>query len=345
MPDIQSQSVLPALLVFTAASVAILLGGIRLTRLVDRLADVTGLGEAIAGALFLGAATSLSGLVTSVVAAGDGYVDLALSNALGGIAAQTLFLVAADLAYRHANLEHAAASLTNMVSGLMLVMMLTVLLAAGHLDPVTFLGIHPATPVLFALYLVGLRLGSGVRTEPMWGPAETPETRPDRPEGGPEGSPGTGSLLAGILALGLVVAVAGYLIAESGLAFVRLGGLRETVVGALVTALATSTPELVTTVAAVRRGALTLAVGGILGGNCFDVLFVGAADIAYRDGSIYHAMAGEQAFLVLLSILMTVVLILGLVGRQRHGPGNIGFEGLALVGLYGGAMAILLAGG
>lgn len=39
--------------------------------------------------------------------------------------------------------------------------------------------------------------------------------------------------------------------------------------------------------AAVRRGALTLAVGDILGGNCFDVLFISGSDVAYREGSIY----------------------------------------------------------
>ena len=52
----------------------------------------------------------------------------------------------------------------------------------------------------------------------------------------------------------------------------------------LMTAVATSLPELVTTLAAVRRGAAQLAVGGIIGGNAFDVLFLSASDVAYRDG-------------------------------------------------------------
>jgi cation:H+ antiporter len=43
--------------------------------------------------------------------------------------------------------------------------------------------------------------------------------------------------------------------------------------------------ELVTTIAAVRRGALQLAVGGIIGGNTFDTLFLTAADVSYREGS------------------------------------------------------------
>jgi cation:H+ antiporter len=55
------------------------------------------------------------------------------------------------------------------------------------------------------------------------------------------------------------------------------------VVGGLFTAVSTSLPELVTSVAAVQQGALTLAVGGIIGGNSFDVMFVAFADIAYRE--------------------------------------------------------------
>ncbi|RAO12495.1 hypothetical protein GUI43_02749 [Micromonospora noduli] len=53
-------------------------------------------------------------------------------------------------------------------------------------------------------------------------------------------------------------------------------------------------PETVT--AAVRRGAVTLAVAAVLGGNILDVLTLVAGDIAYRQGSTYHS-AREQKLL------------------------------------------------
>ena len=74
------------------------------------LADETGLGEAIFGAVLLGSATSIAGITTSVTAAVNALPSLAISNAIGGIAAQTVFLAVADITYRPANLEHAAAS-------------------------------------------------------------------------------------------------------------------------------------------------------------------------------------------------------------------------------------------
>jgi cation:H+ antiporter len=134
--------------------------------------------------------------------------------------------------------------------------------------------------------------------------------------------------------LAAVVALAGYGVAASGLAISRQTGLSQTVVGALLTATATSLPELVTAVAAVRQGALTLAVAGIIGGNSFDVLLVAMSDLAYGPGSIYHAMSGRETFIIALTLLMTAVLLLGLVKRERHGIANIGFESLLVLAIY-----------
>lgn len=107
--------------VFVVAAAIISIFGSMMTRIADRLADVTGLGEALMGAIFLGGSTSIPGVITSVTAAYEGYPKLAISNAIGGIAAQTAFLAIADIAYRKANLEHAAASIANMMQGTLLV--------------------------------------------------------------------------------------------------------------------------------------------------------------------------------------------------------------------------------
>ena len=82
-------------------------------------------------------------------------------------------------------------------------------------------------------------------------------------------------------------------------------------------------------------------VAWILGGLA--VLFTAFADLAYP-GSIYHAMTGEQVFVILITIVMTTVLLLGLIQRERHGLANIGFESVLLLLLYCGGMALLLGG-
>ncbi|MFO7729475.1 MAG: hypothetical protein R6V86_01790, partial [Spirochaetia bacterium] len=106
---------------FLAAVLIITLAGIKLSRSADIIADRTGLGEAVVGAVLLGAVTSLSGLTVTLLAAAQGLPQLAISNAFGGIAIQTVFLSIADISYRKANLEHAAASVENMTQGTLLI--------------------------------------------------------------------------------------------------------------------------------------------------------------------------------------------------------------------------------
>ena len=146
------------------------------------------------------------------------------------------------------------------------------------------------------------------------------------------------------IVLALITASGGYLVAQSGIAIVARTGVSESVVGTLFTSIVTSLPELITSIAAVRGGALTLAVGGIIGGNCFDVLFISFADIAYRAGSIYHAIIAQQIFTIALTQLLTGILLLGLLRREKSGIGNIGFESVLVIIFYLGAVAILISG-
>ncbi|GAB3345789.1 MULTISPECIES: sodium:calcium antiporter [Chromohalobacter] len=333
-------SLMLSVALFAGCALVIGVVGTRLTGVVDTLADRTGIGEAIAGAVLMGMATSLSGIVLSVTAAWKGQPELAMSNAVGGIAAQTLFLTFADAALRRVNLEHAAASIGNLAQGTLLMCLLGMLLVARYSPEWTLWGIHPVTPLLFLGYVYGLRIIDEVRSQPMWMPRRTRETREDAPDDEAQRYSLT-RLWGAFAALALLLGVSGWVMEKAATTLATETGMSQTAVGILLTSVATSLPELVTAVAAVRRGALTLAVGGIIGGNAFDTLFAAASDIAYRDGSIYHAVSDQTLLWIALSVLMTAVLLLGLVRREKHGPARIGFESVALVLLYGAGVAMV----
>lgn len=99
-----------------------------------------------------------------------------------------------------------------------------------------------------------------------------------------------------------------------------------------------------TTIAAVHRGALILAVSDIVGGNFFDALFVAAADRVFLGGSVYHAagIGASEEFLTILAILLNLVLLPGLLFCQRSGPGNIGLESLLMLVIYVSGFSVLL---
>ncbi|GGX63949.1 sodium:calcium antiporter [Saccharospirillum salsuginis] len=330
--------------VFIAATGVITYAGSKLSYVADRLADRTGLGEALMGAVLLGGSTSLSGVVVSITAAWQGEAQLAVSNAIGGIAAQTAFLAVADIVYRRANLEHAAASLANILFGALLIALMGGVMLAATAPEWSVMGVHPFTPILVIGYLGGLRVARRSRERPMWKPRQTRETRVDQPDETPPGER-LPALWGRFAALAFMLGTSGWLVAQSGMGIAQQTGLSGTLVGFLFTAVATSTPELVTTIAAVRNGALTLAIGGILGGNAFDVMFAVAADVAYREGSVYHAITSHELFMTTLGMIMTAVLVMGMLSRQEHGVGRIGFESALILVLYAVGVTVVAVSG
>jgi cation:H+ antiporter len=324
------------------AAAAVMIAGPRMVRVADRLADVTGLGEAFVGAVMVGAATSLPDILATVLPAARGLPELAVGNALGGVLAQTAFLAVADLTYRRANLEHAAASLPNLVQGLLLVTLLGAVLALFAAPPGAILGVHPGTLLLLGTYAYGLRLVRETATVPMWEAVETPETRPDIPDE-PEREEGApGAMWARFVGLLAVLAGAGVVLAVSGESVVAQTSLSEAAVGVFLTGVGSSLAELVVSISAVRAGALTLAVANVIGGNTFDTLLVGAADVAYREGSIYAAVGQESALVAAVALVATAAITLGLLRRERYGVGNIGVESVVVLILYGATVLLLL---
>jgi cation:H+ antiporter len=342
MVDLSSFPFWAIIAVFVAAATAITFAGIRLAKVADKLADRTGMGEVVAGALFVGAATSLPGAITSITTALKDAPGLAVGNALGGLTAQTAFIAVADLFYRRANLEHAAASVTGLAQGVLLIALLALPLIAAAEPPVTVWGIHPISFLIPVAYGAGLKLLTQIKNDPMWKPVQTDETRasisePDEDEGAASDR----SLWLRFVLYASVTAVAGYLVGEASLAIVDRTPLSESAVGTIFAAIANSLPELVTAIAAVRIGAVSLAVGDVIGGNAFEVMFLCAADLFY-DGSIYEAITEQDRTTGLIAMLMTGVLLLGMLRRVKSGFGGIGFESALVLVLYAGSVLLIL---
>lgn len=174
----------------------------------------------------------------------------------------------ADLAYRRANLEHAAVSLPNLLAPIGLSVMFGVVLFAAAGPQLTVLGVHPASAVLVLVYVYWLRLSREVGRNPQWRVTRTRRTALDEPDpAATEGRESLRSMWVKFAALAAVVAGTGYVIGEAGLSLADQTGLSSGFVGAVVTGVVTSTPELVTVLYAVRIGAPSLAIGDIIGGK------------------------------------------------------------------------------
>ena len=137
------------------------------------------------------------------------------------------------------------------------------------------------------------------------------------------------------LAVGLCMLVAaGRLVVTAAKGIGQSLGWSEFVVGTLLVAVGTSTPEFVTAVIAARRGHSDVGVGAVLGSNIFNTLFI--VGVAGLIRPITGDVEGLD-FAVALGILGTLLVIPNrenIVGRVR---------GVVLLALYAGFVVAVLS--
>jgi cation:H+ antiporter len=117
-------------------------------------------------------------------------------------------------------------------------------------------------------------------------------------------------------------------------------------VGSLFLAIATSMPELVVAITALRLGAVDMAVADILGANMLDLAHTFTIDLFYSKGPILASVSSAHLITALLTAVMSLMVIIGLRYRQKRKTFFvISWYGLALIVLYiAGAYALFVSG-
>jgi len=87
-------------------------------------------------------------------------------------------------------------------------------------------------------------------------------------------------------------------------------GLGHTFVGTRWVALSTSLPELVSMIAALRLGAVDLAIGNVFGSNAFNILLLAGLDF-WQPGSLLSAVSPQHAITAISVVLATTVAVMG----------------------------------
>jgi len=92
-------------------------------------------------------------------------------------------------------------------------------------------------------------------------------------------------------------------------------GWHATFVGTLFIALATTFPEMVVTVTALRLGALDMAIGNLFGSNLFNILIVTVDDAFFRPGPVLSYVSPLHAVSAVSAMMMTGLAVVGLLYR------------------------------
>ncbi len=91
----------------------------------------------------------------------------------------------------------------------------------------------------------------------------------------------------------------------------------QSFVGTLFVAAITSTPEVVVTVAALRMGAVDLAIGNLFGSNMFNIVLLAIDDLAYLPGPLLADVSLTHATSAFSAMMMSGLAVVGLVLRPQ----------------------------
>ena len=342
------------LLIFLASAGVIWLAGIKLSTYTDVLARRFHLGAALGGTVLLAIATNLPEIAITVSAALSGHVEVAVGNLLGGIALQTVVLVALDAfgARERKPLTSMAGSLTLVLEAALVIAILVVVVAGSQLpDTLIWLRLTPGPVLIVILWVVGLALIGGPGSRLPWqagGEAPDGQQHPrgharqqtEKQATSRKVSTTRAAVVFGVAALATLVC--GVTIETSGEQFFGDLGLSGVLFGATVLAAATSLPELSTGLTAARQGDYKLAMGDIFGGNAFlPVLFLVVTLISGQ--AVLPQAQGPDVYLTALGALLTAVYLVGLVFRPRRQVLRMGVDSLAVLVLYAVGVVGLVA--
>jgi len=315
-------------LAFFLCALVIGVAGYQLSRYGDRIAELTGLSRSWIGLGLVATATSLPELFTGVSAVALAEApNIAVGNILGATVMNLLLIVVLDFLHRKAPVFTLVSHGHILGAGFAAMMLglvgFNILLAQQGPQPV--LGhVAASTPVIVLLYLVSLRVVF------LYEKGHNHiEPQPPR-----DGLTLRGAILRFVLAALVVVAAALILpfIAEE---LAHEMGWARGFVGTLFVALVTTLPEIVVTVAALRLGALDLAIGNLFGSILFNLVILAIDDLFFLEGPLFSHIDPMHAVSAFSAIMMIGVAIVGLLYRPATRLfKTVGWVSLTLFSLY-----------
>jgi cation:H+ antiporter len=285
-------------LAFLASAAVVVAAGIALTRSADAIAEATGLGRAWIGAVLLAGATSLPEVATDVSAVRMHAPNLAAGDLFGSSLANMLILAVIDQLSRKGSVLRSAA-----VENALIACLAIILNGLGALFVLTrwrttLLGVSPESALLLLVYLGGTRAvyRNGVRHAQTRAAEAPPQKR--------AADHSLKRTLAAFAGAAAVILAASPGLAWSAKNIAEISGLGNTFVGTWLLGLSTSLPEFVTSFAAVRIGALDLAVGNLFGSNSFNMVIFVVLDLASPSGSIFGGLSPAHAISGTLAVVL-----------------------------------------
>ncbi|MDH5487074.1 MAG: sodium:calcium antiporter, partial [Gammaproteobacteria bacterium] len=256
--------------------------------------------------------------------------DIAVGNVLGACIINLTMIVFLDLLAREESIYSRASQGHILSAGFGIIMAGFVgfnVLFSQHGEAMSLYYVGAYSPLLLLLY------GVAMRTLFRYERRLRAEAVEERVERYPHITL-RDALIRYALAASVVVA-AGLWLPYVGKDIAQAMAWQETFVGTLFIALATTLPEIVVTISALRIGALDLAISNLLGSNLFNLVIIAIDDIVYIKGPLLSHVSSLHAVSALSVVMMSGVAVVGLFYRPRERLfRTVGWTSLLLLSLY-----------
>jgi len=333
------------------AGLCVVLAGRRFARLADDLAQKLNIASGWIGLILLATVTSLPEVVTGGTAVWIGNPGMAMAALFGSCSFNITILVLLNAVVRGGSVLRKASGAHTLTSSFGLLLMGLALF--GVVLGEKFAASPRVAQIcegFWALAIMATYLGCMRLTYRFERRNESASASGDQ---------GRLSLADGLQlgAVALVIVVAAWWLAQIGDTLsvheIALIGrpLGETFVGAGFLALATSLPEITTSIAAVRLGNLNLALGNIFGSNMFNIFVIPLIKgVSLVRGDPLLMPAGQfdavHALIAgLMAVMLTAIAVGGLAYKSQHkmlGRFGMGFDSVLIGLVYLGGMALLI---
>ena len=248
------------LLILIASLVGLAASSHYAIRSVEKLVELTGLSEASAGFIILAVLTSTPEIIVAVFSVIQGNAAVSIGDILGS----NVFNIGAVLGilgilgYIKVCCTDLLVELTDMLSIIVLIPLFLVISQYGILEvPSQIIGV-----VLLIAFLINTYLIARKRTPSVYANDEK------------NSKIKKSAVIATLLASFIVVVISAQLTVNSASNIAVALGVPPILVGAKIVAIGTSLPELTLDLAAVRRGRMQLAIGGIIGSNLTNLTLI-----------------------------------------------------------------------
>jgi cation:H+ antiporter len=335
---------------FLVALGVVAMAGSQLSRWGDVIAVKTGLGGTWVGLFLLATVTSLPELITGVSAVALAEsADIAVGAILGSCVFNLAILVVLDYLLGRESV-YSRVSRSHLLSagfGVILIGIVGFSLMLERTEfGLSFGHVGISTPIIFVVYIMAVR-SVYVRETNGESQAAAEEEAEVEAEAGAVAKVAAFPAMTvyGRFGLAAIVVVGtGLWLPFVGERMAGVFGMQETFVGTFFIAFATSVPELVVAIAAVRIGAPNMAVSNLLGSNLFNILIFVPEDLLYTAGPILASASPVHAISALSAMMMTGIAMVALLSHT-YGRRLGGVSGLLLsIYLINSALVYLYRG-